>query len=93
MVGSAADHRRKTRFDRAWIAHLAGTGLESVDDGRRGVERGRCAGCLRPDHVAYGPFCRSLLCDGCTAVLAAWRALDDDARRRTRLVYPRWKGR
>lgn len=57
----------------------------------RGESLGPCAGCYRPGHVAYGPACTGLLCDGCAAILAAWRA-QGGAQCRTRLVYPRWKG-
>lgn len=91
-AGSAADDRRRARFERSRAAHLADTGLEPVDE-HHGVDRGLCAGCRRPDHIAYGPDCPGPLCPDCERLLAAWRALTDDARRRTPLVYPRWKGR
>lgn len=46
----------------------------------RGVEQGPCAGCRRPDHVAYGPDSPGTLCAGCRDVLAAWRALPSEGR-------------
>lgn len=55
--------------------------------GRGGAEHGPCAGCKRPDHIAYGPQCQGMLCPGCTAILEAWRAAPEP---RPPLRYPRW---
>lgn len=54
--------------------------------GPRALDRGPCAGCRRPDHVAYGPHSTGTLCPRCRAVLAAWRAGGGAGE----LVYPVW---
>lgn len=79
----AAERRRVLQLAAGKVADAAGA------RGPRSTDRGPCAGCRRPDHVAYGPHCRGTLCDACAAILAAWRATPRD--RRTPLVYPRWK--
>lgn len=56
----------------------------------RGSQLGPCAGCYRPDHIAYGPDAAGTLCTNCQQVLAAWRSSDRHSR--TPLHYPRWKG-
>jgi hypothetical protein len=77
---------------RAWAAErqaaerLAGPARDPI-----GRDRGPCAGCRRPGHVAYGPGAVCLLCAACRAMLEAWRQLDAGQRCRTPLVYPRWK--
>lgn len=53
----------------------------------RGVERGPCAGCKRPDHILYGPRSTGTLCAGCRDRLTAWRA----AGGRGPLQHPHWK--
>lgn len=55
--------------------------------GSGGVPLGPCAGCRRPDHVAYGPTCRGLLCDDCSNILERWRATPHP---RGPLTYPMW---
>lgn len=79
----AAERRRVLDAATGKVADAAGPA------GPRSLELGPCAGCRRPDHVAYGPHCRGTLCAACATILAAWRATPQD--RRTPLVYPPWK--
>lgn len=78
-------------YHREQAALAAGVPIEPpAPDPRRESQLGRCAGCYRPDHVAYGRGCTGLLCPACSAILTAWRKTP--AGRRPPLHYPRWKG-